>query len=110
MSLLNDLTRLSNINADIFKITQTQIKFFIKSERCLTPIKRETSVMHHNHHHANTDLKDDYYTKKNYLQIDSTGNIITMFRNKTLRNLQEQYKVFKPLKLNKSHQITLFNP
>jgi hypothetical protein len=64
MSLLNDLTRLSNINADISKNIQTQNKFFIKTGRCLTPIKHGTSTMHHNHHHANTGLKDDYCTKE----------------------------------------------
>jgi hypothetical protein len=60
MSLLNDLIRLSNTNADISKKTQTHIKFFIKFGRCLTPVKRGTSAMHHNHHHTNTGLKDDY--------------------------------------------------
>jgi hypothetical protein len=64
MSLLNDLTRFSNINVDISKSTQTQIKFFIKTRRCLTPVKHGTSVVHHNHHHANTGLKDDYCTKE----------------------------------------------
>jgi hypothetical protein len=64
MSLLKEITRLSNINADISKSIQIQIKFFIKSERCLTLVKYKTSIMHHNHHHANTDLEDDYCIKE----------------------------------------------
>jgi hypothetical protein len=73
MNLLNDLTHISNINPNISKSTQTHIKFFIKSGKCLTPVKRGTSAMHHNHHHIITGLKDDYCTKELNLQIGSTG-------------------------------------
>jgi hypothetical protein len=81
MSLLNNLICLSKINVDIFKNTQVHINFFIKSERCFTLIKHGTSIIHHNHHHANTNFK----------------------------YLQKQHKIFKFLKLNKSRKIILFN-
>jgi hypothetical protein len=92
------------------KNTQTQIKFFIKSERCLTSIKRGTSAMHHNHHHTITGIKDDYCIKELICKSAQPKNTITMSQNKTLRNLQEQLKVLKPLELKKSHPNYPINP
>jgi hypothetical protein len=105
MSLLNDLFSLSNTNADISKNTQTQIKFFIKSERRLTPVKHGTSIMYHNHHHANIDLKDDYCTKELICKSAQSGT-----NHNVPPYLQEQHKVFEPLELKQISPKLSYQP
>jgi hypothetical protein len=102
MNLLNDLTRLSNINANISKSTQTQIKFFIKTGRCLTPVKHETSAMHHNHHHGNIGLKDDYCTKELIYKSAQPGTLSQCPKTKPYETSKNN-TIFKLLELNKSH-------